>query len=92
MRVKDKVVVGPAGRALVRQSKMFPGRTERMMATQVDHTHLSRKERAPATSGNLYEPAPGPGSWDGGRKTTVRWIAAMAALVGVVMGARRLLC
>jgi NAD(P)-dependent dehydrogenase (short-subunit alcohol dehydrogenase family) len=92
---RREVVVGPAGRALVRQSKMFPGRTERMMATQVDRTHLSRKERAPATSGNLHEPAPGPGSqdggWHGGRKTAVRRIAAMAALAGVVMGARRLL-
>lgn len=92
---RREVVVGPAGRALVRQSKLFPGRTERMMATQVDRTHLSRKERAPATSGNLYEPAPGPGSrdggWHGGRKTAVRRIAAMAALVGAVMGARRLL-
>jgi NAD(P)-dependent dehydrogenase (short-subunit alcohol dehydrogenase family) len=92
---RREVVVGPAGRALVRQSKMFPGRTERMMATQVDRTHLSRKERAPATSGNLYEPVPGPGSvsggWHGGRRTAVRRVAAMAALVGAIMGVRRLL-
>ncbi|MEU8377686.1 SDR family oxidoreductase [Streptosporangium sp. NPDC048865] len=92
---RREIVVSPAGRALVRQSRMFPGRTERMMATQVDRTHLSRKKGAPPSSGNLYEPAPGRGSRDGGwhgrRRTAMRRIATTAALAGVVVGARHLL-
>ncbi|MGC5010856.1 SDR family oxidoreductase [Streptosporangium sp. DT93] len=95
---RAEVVVGPAGRAMVRQARRAPGRTERAMATQVDRTHLSRRKRAagiPDTPGNLYEPTPGPGAvtggWHGGRRTAVRGIALAATLAGAVVGARRLL-
>ncbi|GAA3006205.1 MULTISPECIES: SDR family oxidoreductase [Streptosporangium] len=92
---RREVVVGPAGRAMVRQAKKAPGRTERAMATQVDRTHLSRRKRAADTHGNLHEPIPGPGAvtggWHGGRKTAVRRIAVAATLAGAAVGARRLL-
>ncbi|MEU4835010.1 SDR family oxidoreductase [Streptosporangium sp. NPDC023615] len=92
---RREVVVGPAGRAMLRQAKKAPGRTERAMATQVDRTHLSRRKQAADTPGNLYEPTPGPGSvtggWHGGRKTAVRRIAVAATLAGAVVGAHRLL-
>ncbi|GAA2701671.1 SDR family oxidoreductase [Nonomuraea recticatena] len=92
---RREVVVGTMGRNLVKQSKLAPGLTERMMAVQVDRAHLSRKEPAPATSGNLYEPAPGLGSveggWHGRRKTAVRRTATAAAMIGLIVGARRVL-
>ncbi|MEU4700681.1 SDR family NAD(P)-dependent oxidoreductase [Nonomuraea dietziae] len=92
---RREVVVGAMGRNLVKQSKLAPGLTERMMAVQVDRAHLSRKERAPATSGDLYEPAPGSGSveggWHGRRKTAVRRTATAAAMIGLIVGARRVL-
>ncbi|SEG56304.1 Short-chain dehydrogenase [Thermomonospora echinospora] len=92
---RREVVVGPAGRGLVLQSRFTPGLVERMMARQVDRTHLSRKEAAPATSGSLYAPKDDRGTvgggWHGKRKTAVRRGMALAALAGGAAGARRLL-
>jgi NAD(P)-dependent dehydrogenase (short-subunit alcohol dehydrogenase family) len=88
---RREVVVGPMGRNLVMQSKLAPGLTERMMALQVDKSHLYRNKPAPAASGNLFEPAPGTGSvsggWHGRRNTALRRAASMAALFagGAVM-------
>jgi NAD(P)-dependent dehydrogenase (short-subunit alcohol dehydrogenase family) len=80
---RREVVVGPMGRNLTIQAKVAPGLTERMMARQVDRMHLYRTRPAPATSGNLFAPAPGTGSvsggWHGRRQTALR----RAALVGV---------
>jgi NAD(P)-dependent dehydrogenase (short-subunit alcohol dehydrogenase family) len=82
---RREVIVGPMGRNFVMQSKLAPGLTERLMAIQVDRAHLYRTRPAPATHGNLFEPAPGTGSvsggWHGQRRTAVRR-AASAALVG----------
>ncbi|MFI7703114.1 SDR family oxidoreductase [Nonomuraea sp. NPDC049480] len=90
---RREVVTGPTARNLALQSKMTPGLTERLMAVQVDRTHLSRTHPAPAASGNLYEPATGPGSvdggWHGARKTLVRRALTAAALAGAVVYVRR---
>lgn len=86
---RRQVIVGPMGRNLVMQAKITPGMAERMMGMQVDKTHLSRKEPAPATDGNLYQPAPGTGAvhggWNGRRRTAVRRAvtAGLAALAVV---------
>ena len=82
---RREVVVGPMGRNALLQRKLAPGVTERMVASQVDRTHLSRTEPAPATKGNLFQAAPASGSveggWHGKRRTAVRRAAA-AGLVG----------
>jgi short-subunit dehydrogenase len=90
---RREVVVGPMGRNLVLQAKLAPGFTERMMALQVDKTHLYRNTPAPAGQGNLFEPAPGTGSvsggWHGKRQTALRRGASLALLTGSVAVARR---
>jgi short-subunit dehydrogenase len=91
---RREVVVGPMGRNLIMQSRMAPGLTERMMARQVDKAHLYRTKPAPATHGNLFEPAPGNGSvsggWHGKRRENLRRLVSTAALlIGGVAVARR---
>jgi short-subunit dehydrogenase len=90
---RREVVVGPVGRSMVLESRMMPGTVERMMARQVDRTHLSRKEPAPAGHGNLHAPAAGPGAthggWGGRRRTAVRRRAAATVTAGVVAGVAR---
>ncbi|WP_262495926.1 SDR family NAD(P)-dependent oxidoreductase [Nonomuraea sp. SYSU D8015] len=93
---RREVVTGPRARNLVMQSKLVPGFTERLLARQMDRRHLFRDRTAALTSGNLYEPALGPGSVDGGwhgrRKTAVRRTLTAAALTtGAVACARRVL-
>ncbi|WP_033313434.1 SDR family oxidoreductase [Streptomyces iakyrus] len=92
-RPRREVVVGPAGRALVRQSRMAPGLAERAMARQTDKTHLSRHEEAPATHGTLHVPAQGEGAvhggWGGRRRTALRRTAVAATLAGVAVTAGR---
>lgn len=93
-RPRREVVVGPLGRNLVVQAKFAPGLTERLMAFQVDRTHLYRKKTAPATNGNLYRPATGSGAvaggWHGKKRTAIRRTASAAALVtGGALLARR---
>jgi NAD(P)-dependent dehydrogenase (short-subunit alcohol dehydrogenase family) len=84
-RPRREVVVGPMGHALVMQSRLTPGLVERLMAIQVDRTHLSRDRPAPASSGNLYQPAAGPGSahggWDGARRSALRLARTASALL-----------
>ncbi|WP_411148448.1 SDR family oxidoreductase [Streptomyces sp. A30] len=88
-----EVVVGPAGRALVRQARMAPGLAERAMARQADKSHLSHDESAPATHGVLHVPAPGEGAvhggWHGRRRTAMRRTAVAAALAGAAVTAGR---
>jgi short-subunit dehydrogenase len=64
---RREVIVGPMGRNLVMQAKLAPGLTERMMAMQVDRTHLYRSRPASATDGNLSSRRPerGPFPVDG---------------------------
>jgi NAD(P)-dependent dehydrogenase (short-subunit alcohol dehydrogenase family) len=92
-RPRREVMAGPMARNLAMQSKLGPGLTERLMAVQTDRTHLSRKRPAPASDGNLYQPAAGSGAahggWHGGRKTAVRRAVALASLAGAVVYARR---
>ncbi len=84
---RREVIVGSIGRNLVMQTKLAPGLIERLMAIQVDKTHLYRSKPAPATHGNLFEPAPGTGSvsggWHGKRRTAVRRAASVALVAAV---------
>ncbi|GAB2756098.1 SDR family oxidoreductase [Streptomyces bullii] len=90
---RREVVVGAAGRALVRQARMAPGLAERSMARQTDSSHLSHDEEAPATHGTLHVPAPGAGAvhggWHGRRRTAIRRTAVAAALAGAAATAGR---
>ncbi|MEU1476606.1 SDR family oxidoreductase [Streptomyces sp. NPDC005760] len=90
---RREVVVGPAGRALVRQSRMAPGLAERAMARQTDKGHLDHGQEAPATHGALHVPASGEGAvhggWHGRRRTALRRTAVAAALAGAAVTAGR---
>ncbi|GAA1905330.1 SDR family oxidoreductase [Streptomyces sodiiphilus] len=84
-----EVIVGTAGHGLAKQAKRMPGLAEKAMARQVDRNHLSRKESAPVTDGNLFEPLPGEGAahggWHGRRRTAVRRLVTAALLAGTVV-------
>jgi NAD(P)-dependent dehydrogenase (short-subunit alcohol dehydrogenase family) len=89
---RREVVVGPAGRVLVRQARKAPGRAERVMARQTDKSHLDHDEEVPDTHGVLHVPAPGEGAVHGGwngRRTAVRRTAVAAALAGAAVAAGR---
>lgn len=90
---RREVVVGPTGRSLVLESRIMPGMAERMMARQVDKTHLSRQESAPAGHGNLHVPAPGTGAahggWGGRRRTAMRRLTAATLLACAAAGVAR---
>jgi NAD(P)-dependent dehydrogenase (short-subunit alcohol dehydrogenase family) len=93
---RAEVIVGPAGRAADLQARLSRRLLERLMARYVDRYHLSRKEPAPPTSGNLYIPAPETGSVDGGwhgrRRTAARRLvtaSALAVLAATMAGHRR---
>jgi short-subunit dehydrogenase len=94
---RREVVVGGAGRAMVRRHRSSPAKVETAMAYQVDRTHLSRRQRAEATSGNLYEPsldhrdAAVTGGWSGRRRTLQRSLAGTAALAAGGVLVRRLI-
>ncbi|WP_055713865.1 SDR family oxidoreductase [Streptomyces torulosus] len=92
---RREVVVGPAGKALVRQARRSPAVAERAMARQTDKTHLSHDEPAPATHGALHVPASGEGAvhggWGGRRRTALRRTATVALVgAGVAAAGRRL--
>jgi len=55
---KREVTVGNAGRQFRLLRALAPALAERMMATQVDRTHLYTDKQAPPSSGNLYAPMP----------------------------------
>lgn len=90
---RREVVVGPMGRSAVWQSRVAPGLVERMMARQVDKSHLSRKEPAPVGHGNLHVPAPGEGAahggWGGRRRTAMRRLTTATLLAGAAAGVAR---
>lgn len=81
---RREVIVGPMGRNLLLQYRLASGMTERMVASQVDRTHLSRTEPAAATKSNLFEPAAVPGSVDGGWHGMRRTAFRRAAAAGLV--------
>ncbi|WP_055539967.1 SDR family NAD(P)-dependent oxidoreductase, partial [Streptomyces neyagawaensis] len=92
---RREVVVGPAGKALVRQARRSPAVAERAMARQTDKTHLSHDEAAPATHGALHVPASGEGAvhggWGGRRRTALRRTATVALVgAGVAAAGRRI--
>jgi NAD(P)-dependent dehydrogenase (short-subunit alcohol dehydrogenase family) len=86
-----EVLVGGAGLMLTLLGMISPGMAERMMARQVDKTHLTDRATAP-TSGNLFEPQPAlndvSGGWLSLGQLRMRRAAAagMAALVPAVVG------
>ncbi len=86
---ENNVVVGAGAKELIQQHRVAPGATEEQMAVQVDTTHLSRKETAPDTSGNLYESNTDDeytihGGWAGKRKTRTRQVLAAGLVLGAV--------
>jgi short-subunit dehydrogenase len=98
---RAEVVVGASGSALVKQHRKHPAAVETQMAMQVEKTHLSRKEPAENTEGNLYSPEPASdatatGGWHGKAHTSKRWLVATVVLgtgalvVTRSVGARRL--
>ncbi|AGF71252.1 SDR family oxidoreductase [Corynebacterium halotolerans] len=96
-RPRREVVVGPLGRLMLLQSKVAPGLTEKMMAVQVDRTHLSRSRPAGATHGNLFTPSEdgrnrsADGGWGGRRRTARRRLLGGTVLLGGVLAVKRLL-
>lgn len=92
---RREVVVGPAGRFMVLLHKLAPGTMEATMAVQVDRTHLSRRRRAPDSSGNLYEPSTGgrkasaEGGWHGRRRTARRRAFAGLLFAGAIVLLRK---
>jgi short-subunit dehydrogenase len=90
---RREVIVGPAGRTLLLQSKLAPGLMERFLAGYADRTHLSR-EPAPDHEGNLFRPWPDTeavdGGWHGRRRTAVRRAATVGALLAAGVLVRRL--
>ncbi|WAU83316.1 SDR family oxidoreductase [Streptomyces sp. Qhu-G9] len=92
-RPRREVVVGPGGRALVRQARVAPAKAERIMARQTDKRHLDHDEEAPVTHGALHVPASGEGAvhggWGGRRRTAMRRMVVAAALTGAAVAAGR---
>jgi short-subunit dehydrogenase len=90
---RREVIVGSTGRNSLLLAKLAPGLTERLMAVQVDRAHLDRRRSAPATQGNLFQPADGLGSvsggWHGKLRTGLRRAAAAALVTGGLVATRR---
>lgn len=92
-----EVAVGRIGRSMVRQHRLLPGRLERVMAHQVERSHLSRTEPAEDSTGNLYGPSQDPadaavtGGWSGRRRTAQRVVlGSVLAGAGAVVFADKL--
>jgi short-subunit dehydrogenase len=89
---RREVIVGPAGRILLLQSKLAPGLVERFLASYADRMHFSR-EPAPDHDGNLFKPWPDTeavdGGWHGRRRTVVRRAATLGAIVAAGAFVRR---
>jgi len=86
---ENEIHVGTATKEMVKQHRAAPAATEKQMALQVDKTHLSRKESAPDTSGNLYESNTGDGytvsgGWKGRRRKGRRKLLGVALALGAV--------
>ncbi len=99
---RREVTVGSIGRQLRVIRALAPAAAERMMATQVDRTHLYAGKRAAPGPGNLYEPMPQyaqvSGNWtatgyqpdeSSGRSFGLAGLAAAAALPAIWLWRRR---
>jgi short-subunit dehydrogenase len=88
---RREVVVGPAGRVMVLKHRVMPKTLERVMALQVEETHLSRRKAAADSTGNLYQPssavvaASAHGGWHGRRRTARRRAAGALVLAGAAV-------
>lgn len=82
------MVAGSAGRLLRRQRRLSPAAFERVIARYIDRQHFTG-QRAPATSGSLFEPvAEGTGT-SGGWKSDRRPLLKPVLLLGdAALGAR----
>jgi NAD(P)-dependent dehydrogenase (short-subunit alcohol dehydrogenase family) len=93
---KPEVVIGAAGRALVRQHKATPRAAEKQVALLTEAGNLSPTETAEDSTGNLYAPQPGDtaevlGGWGGTPRRMLRRVLLWGSLVGVTtLAARRL--
>ncbi len=90
-RPRRQVVSGGLlGRLFVLQHTLAPRFTESLLAREVDLTLRRSDPPVPATSGTLYEPAPGPapvtGGWHGRRRERLRTAALVLGAVGVTAG------
>ncbi len=86
---ENEIPVGTGAKQMVKQHRAAPEATEKQMALQVDSTHLSRKESAQDTSGNLYESQTDDeytvsGGWNGRRRTKRRKLIGVGLAVGAV--------
>ncbi|MFG1998183.1 SDR family oxidoreductase [Spirillospora sp. NPDC048911] len=90
-----EVIVGRAGHVMRRQARKRPHVLERVAARQVDRTHLSREEPAPAMSGNLHVAPADTGSvtggWQGKRHTAVRKLVTVSLVGAIAITAGRAL-
>lgn len=88
VKPKPEIAVGAGAKQMIKQHRAAPEAAERMMALQVDRTHLSRKHSAPDTSGNLYDSTTGNealvvhGGWHGKHRQRRRKIIGVGLLVG----------
>lgn len=88
VKPRPEIAVGAGAKQLIKQHRAAPIATERMMALQVDRTHLSRKHAAPDTSGNLYESTTGDddygahGGWRGKARQRRRKLIGLGASLG----------
>lgn len=64
---RREIMVGPIGRGLRMQAMLVPALAQRVMAMQVERSHLARDRPAPRKDETLYLPGSGFGSVDGGR-------------------------
>jgi short-subunit dehydrogenase len=84
---QPEIVVGPIGKAMVKQHRITPAAVEKQMALQVEKTHLSRDTGVEPTPGALYTPAPSSdasvtGGWGGREPTAKRGFIGWALLTG----------
>jgi short-subunit dehydrogenase len=82
-----EIIVGAAGKALVRQHRTHPASAEAEMAVLVENGQFRRKEGAGATAGNLYAPSPDSdaavsGGWHGRSRSGARSVLLWLLLLG----------
>jgi short-subunit dehydrogenase len=85
---KAEVVVGAAGKALVRQHRTHAVAAEAQMAVLVENGQFKHNEAATATAGNLYSPSPVAdaavtGGWHGEGRSGARKALLWLLLAGV---------
>ncbi|MCU1542377.1 MAG: short-chain dehydrogenase [Microbacteriaceae bacterium] len=84
---KGEIVVGAAGKALVRQHRTHPVSAEGQMAVLVENGQFKRREGADPTAGNLYSPSPASdaavtGGWHGEGRSASRKVLLWLLLAG----------